>query len=190
MDRIWKWRWATTGILISISVLIMYLFLDTPLSAYLIISCIGGDVGIIIKFLIIPKHKEIEERDKKRNKEESRLNPVKKLIELLENYNEIRFDHTSEPAKASEICELLRMLGLIGFSVSDNLNDVKDNNFRVHLTRTVQFLISKLLHGREFQTDFIIEYKSGQYYKNRPYALNNEDVPVLKEFIKHLKARL
>jgi len=180
MNKIWIWRWIIFIILVISSIFaITFLVFNQFLLS--IISIIITIVIFLFGFMITPKLKEIEEKEKEGEAEFRRYEPIKKLIELLENYESIKNDDQTESEYTQKICELLLNLELVGFRTDDK-NTRKDNNFKIHVTNSHQFYIAHLQLGKDRTPP--------EVYYSRRYNKESNDINVLNDFIECLKERI
>lgn len=180
MNRIWKWRWIIFIIIVIISIFVITISVFNPY-LLLIIPVIITIAIFLFGFMIMPKLKEIEEKEKESEGELRRYEPIKKLIELLENYERIKNDDRAELEYTQKICGLLPNLELVGFRKNDS-NTLKEINFKIHVTNSHQFYIARLQLGKDRTPP--------EVYYSRGYNKESNDINVLNGFIEYLRERL
>ena len=180
MNKIWKWRWGIFVPIVIISIFVITISVFNPL-LLLIIPVIITIVFFLFQFMITPKLKEIEEKEKVSEAELRRYEPIEKLIELLENYESIKNDDRTEIEYMQKIGELLPNLELVGIRF-DGKNTLKDINFEIHFTNFPaihQFYIAHL------------ELGGGKtLYYSKKYNRESNDINALNNFIEYLRGRL
>ncbi len=182
MDKIWQLRWMISIILVIISIIIV-IFSVFNLFLLLIVPVIWAPSFFILEMMVIPRFKEIEEEEKKGAIELKRYDPIKKIIELLEEYEDLKDDEVNEIKTTQELGQLFPELMLIGFGMIRDT--IKDNNYEIHLTKipfTKQFLIRRLKLGKELGPK--------EVYYSKGYSRLDSNVQVLNNFIDYLKERL
>lgn len=194
MRKIWKWRWTIFIILVIsdvIGVFIAYYFVQNTL--YLLITVIIIQVIMPLLYKLIIRHflKEIEEKEKLKEKDKekklNRYNSIKRMIELLEKYEEIKSNEREEMECTQELGDMFPGLEKIKFGFKGN-TAIKDNNYEVIFKpRPVinKFLVRKLINRMRQTPD--IAYFSNEYPQSRT---NKSNVQVLIDFIKYLKERI
>ena len=183
MNKIWIWRWVISIIIVISSIFVITISFFNPY-LLLIIPVIITIVFFLFQFMIAPKLKKIEEKEKISEGELRRYEPIKRLIELLESYERIKNDDRTEIEYMQKIGELLPDLELVGFRY-DGRNTLKDINFGIHVTNFPaihQFYIACLQLG-EGRTP------AERYYTKR-YNRELNDINVLNNFIEYLRERL
>ena len=117
-----------------------------------------------------------------------RYNPIKRIIELLEGYEDMKDEELMEIETTQKLGELFPKLQLIGFGL--DRNSLRDNNFGVHMTNLPiihQFLIRHLFLRKNKNPDEV--YLSQKYPQTTKDSLNT-NVQVLNDFIEYLKKKL
>ncbi len=190
MKKIWKWRWILVIIIICINIIvgIIPLFISTGvITPIIIIIVIDAISSLIYKIIIVPKLKEVEEKEKIKDKELKRYDGIKKVIELLENYEFIKNNEQKEIICVEEIGKLFPDLEKIKFQrIRDTT--LKDHDYEViykPVPSPDKFLIRTLIKGMRVKTSK--EYFSYQYTQSRT---EQSDSQVLTDFIKHLMKRI
>ena len=113
---------------------------------YAILIAVGINelVSQVYRLVIVPRLKEMEEKEKYKEFERVKYNPIKKIISLLETYEDIKDDDIIEKKTTIELLKLFEKLDLIGFSKTGDT--FKDENYQIHITRTNknQFYVKKI----------------------------------------------
>ena len=126
----------------------------------------------------MPKLKEIEEKERKKESKVKKYDPIKRIIELLEKYENIKNDDITEKKYTKELLQIFEKLELIGFSVAGPNNIIKDENYRIHLTTSggkKQFYIKNQINGNMY---YSVKYEQ------------ESDINDLNAFIIYLKDEL
>ena len=175
MKKIYKWRWVIVILLTIITVIGTIITFYFPI-AILIAIGINELVSQIYRLIIVPRLKEIESKEKEKESKQRRYDPIKRIIELLEGYENIRNDDITEKKCTKELLVLFEKLELIGFGVTDP-NTFEDENYRIHITASSkkQFYICELINGK-------------MYYSKKYEQESN--INVLHAFIIYLKDEL
>lgn len=175
MKKIYKWRWLFVVLITFIALIGVIITIFFPIA---ILIAIGIDVVIsqIYRLIIVPKLKDIDSKEKEKEKELKKYEPINMIIELLEKYENIKIDDITEKRYTKKLLKLFEKLELIGFDENVS-NTIENNSYCIHITTTgsKQFYI-KNLNNSEM-------YYSKQY--NQELNIN-----VLNAFIDHLKDEL
>jgi len=153
----------------------------------------GGSIKYIDKYLITPKLKEIEDKEKiktiQKEKEENKIDryeSIKMMIELLEKYEDVKDDNLKEIECTQELGDCFPELLKIGFRYSgDQKTTIKDKKYEVifkPLPKIITFLIRKLENGMRGKEPF-------EQYLSKKYSASagRSDQQVLSDFIDYLK---
>lgn len=185
MKKIWFYRLFTGIILIIITVIVAIYSIINPF-LLIIIPIILPSVFFLMELLVIPRFKEIEEKDRQKESKKQKYESIREMIDLLEDYDSIEYtvgeDNLTELEVTQKLGELFPNLELIGFGYGDP-NSLYDNFFKVHVTNfpaVHQFLISPLKAGKPIDR---LAYFSKKYQ-------TDSDVNVLNAFIDHLKKKI
>jgi len=84
MKKIYKWRWSIVILLTIIIVIGSIITFYFPI-AILIAIGINELVAQIYRLIIVPRLKEIESKEEQKESKQKRYDPIKKIIDLLEN---------------------------------------------------------------------------------------------------------
>jgi len=183
MNKIWKLRWIISAILAIITIIIV-IFSTLNLFLLLIVPVIWTPIFFIFEFMVIPRFKEIEEKERKKESEIKKYDPIRKITELLTNYEDIEDDdELTEIEVTQELGQLIPKLVVIGFRYKDD-NTLFDNNFEIHVTDFPvihQFLIRRLQLGKEINPN--------EVYYSKKYIFDS-NVKVLNDFIDYLKKKV
>ena len=183
MNRIWKWRWIIVIILVIITIIVITISVFN-LFLLLVIPVILTISLFILEFMITPKLKEIEEKEKESEADLKRYELIKKLIDLLEKYENIKNEDRTEIEYMQKIGDLLPKLQLVGFKFDDR-NTLKDINFGIHVTNfpTIhQFYIARLELGKGKTSE--------ERYYSKNYNRELNDINILNDFINYLKEKI
>ncbi len=95
MKKAYKWRWILVIVIVFITLIGSIITLFFPIA---ILIAIGIDelVSQIFRLIAVPKIKEIHEKENEKEKESKKYDPVKKIIKLLENYENFINDDVIE----------------------------------------------------------------------------------------------
>ncbi len=185
MKKIWYYRLFISIVLIVIAVIVTIYSVINPF-LLIIIPVIVPSVFFILELLVIPRFKEIEEKDRQKKSKKQKYEPIKEMIDLLEDYDNIEYviteDNLNELEVTQRLGELFPNLETIGFGYDDS-NSLYDNFFKVHVTNFPvihQFLIRPLKAGKPIDR---LGYFSKKYQRD-------SDVNVLNAFIDHLKKKI
>lgn len=186
MNKIWKLRWIISIILVIMTIIIV-IFSIFNLLLLLIVPVIWTPSFFILEMMVIPKFREIEVEEKEKESKQKRYDPIKRIIVLLEGYEDIEYieggDNLRELEVIQELGELFPKLVVIGFRYRDD-NTLYDNDFEIHVTNFPvihQFLIRRLNLGREIGPN--------EVFYSRKYDFDS-NVQVLNDFIDYLKKKV
>jgi len=175
MKKIYKWRWAIVILLTLIIVIGAIITFYFPI-AILIAIGINELVSQIYRLIIVPRLKEIESKEEEKEFEQKRYNPIKKIIELLENYENIKNDEITEKKYTIELVMLFEKLTLIGFGEQDP-NTFEDENYSVHITTSSKKLF------------YIRDQSNSKMYYSIKYE-QESSISVLNAFTSYLRDEL
>ena len=144
--------------------------------AILIAIGISELVSQIYRLIIVPRLKEIESKEKEIESKQKRHDPIKKIIELLENYENIKDNDITEKKYISELLILFEKLTLIGFGVTEP-NMFEDENYGILITPS---------RKKRF---YIKDQNSNKMYYSKKYE-QEQHSNVLYEFINYLNDEL
>ena len=197
MKKITKWRFLTVIVLSGLGILagiFSYLISPENLPLLIIIFIIieGGCIRYIDKYLITPKLKEVEDKEKieikqkeKEKEDIDRYKSLKKMILLQKKYEDVKDSNLKEMECTQELGDLFPELLKIGFRYSsDQKTTVKDKNYEVifkPLPKIITFLIRKLENGMRGKEPF-------EQYLSKKYSASagRSDRQVLYDFIDYI----
>ena len=175
MNKIWKLRWIICVILTIVTIIIV-IFSIFNLLLLLIVPVIWTPSFFILEMMVIPKFREIEVEEKEKESKLKRYDPIKKIIDLLEKYENIKNTDITEKKYTKELLRLFQKLELIGFGVPDP-NTFEDENYRIHITPSSKKLF------------YIRDQINGNMYYSKKYE-QESNINVLYAFIIYLKDEL
>lgn len=175
MKKIYKWRWSIV-ILLTIITVIGAIITFYFTIAILIAIGINELVSQIYRLVIVPRLKEIESKEKEKESKQKKYDPIKKIIELLENYENIKNDEITEKKYTIELLDLFEKLSLIGFGITIS-QTVEDENYRIHITTAKK---------KQF---YIKDQTNNNMYYSKKYE-EESNINVLNAFIIYLKDQL
>jgi len=187
MKKLWKWRWITfivLSIIDVIGVILAYFFVQDLIFFIISIIAIQGIMPLLYKIIIVNRLKEIEEKEKKQKEKEEndRYVSIKRIIEILENYEDVKYNRLGEIESTQELRDNFPELQKIGFSFyGDQHNNIRDRNFEVAFGNHT-FLIRKLRNRMRVKP--YEEYFSKEYSQSET---DQSDGQVLYDFITYLK---
>ena len=175
MKKIYKWRWSIVILLTIITVIGAIITFYFPI-AILIAIGINELVAQIYRIIIVPRLKEIESKEEQKESKQKRYDPIKKIIDLLEKYENIKNTDITEKKHTKELLILFQKLELIGFGVPDP-STFEDENYRIHIKPSVKKLF------------YIRDQINGNMYYSKKYE-QESNINVLYAFIIYLKDEL
>jgi len=92
MKKIYKWRWTIVILMTIITVIGAIITFYFPI-AILIAIGINELVSQIYRLIIVPRLKEIEGKETKKESKIKKYDQINRIIELLENYENISVSH-------------------------------------------------------------------------------------------------
>ena len=185
VKKIWKWRiffFVILVILNIIGIVISYFLSQNLVITVITVIIIDGIISPLYKFILEPRLKEIgeegkiKEREKEEEREIDRYDSIKRIIELMDNYENVKNDNLREIESTQKLKELFPELQKIGFSFyGDQHTTIRDNNYEIHFG-IHKFLITKLENGMPYFSK-----------KNPQSETEQSDRQVLYDFIDYLK---
>ncbi|MBA7612910.1 hypothetical protein ES703_20151 [subsurface metagenome] len=172
MKKIYKWRWSIVILLTIITVIGAIITFYFPI-AILIAIGINELVAQIYRIIIVPRLKEIESKEEQKESKQKRYDPIKKIINLLENYENVKDNDINEKKYISELLILFEKLTLIGFGVTEP-NTFEDENYRILITPS---------RKKRF---YIKDQNNNKMYYSKKYE-QEQNSNVLYPFINYLK---
>ena len=174
MKKIYKWRWTIVTLLSIITIIGAIITFYFPIAILLAIG-INELVSQIYRLIIVPRLKEIENKEEQEAVEKKRYDPIERIIELLESYENIRNNEITEKKYTNELLQLFKKLELIGFGIIEP-NTFEDESYRIHITTSKKKLF------------YIRDHNGNMYYSERYEQESN--INTLNAFINYLKDNL
>ena len=175
MKKIYKWRWSIVILLTIITVIGAIITFYFPI-AILIAIGINELVAQIYRLIIMPRLKEIESKEEQKKSKQNKFDPIKKIINLLENYENVKENDIAEKKYISELLILFEKLTLIGFGETEP-NMFEDENYRILITPS---------RKKRF---YINDHNNNKMYYSKKYE-QEQNSNVLYAFINYLKDEL
>jgi len=175
MKKIYKWRWVIVILLTIITVIGTIITFYFPI-AILIAIGINELVSQIYRLIIVPRLKEIESKEEQIESKQKRYDPIKKIIDLLEKYENVKDNDITEKKYINKLLILFEKLTLIGFGVTEP-NMFEDENYRIFITPS---------RKKRF---YIRDQNNNKMYYSKKYE-QEQDTNVLNAFITYLKDEL
>ena len=175
MKKIYKWRWSIVILLTIITTIGAIITFYFPI-AILIAIGINELVSQIYRLIIVPRLKEIEEKEGKKESKIKEYDPINRIIELLEKYENVKNDDITERKFTKELIQLFRKLEIIGFGKT-HLDTFEDENYCIHITASKNNIF------------YIRDNIEGKMYYSKKYE-QESDTNVLSAFIIYLKDEL
>ena len=175
MNKIWKLR-RIICIILTIVTIIIVIFSIFNLLLLLIVPVIWTPSFFIVEMMVIPKFREIEVEEKEKESKQKKYDPIKKIIDLLEKYENIKNTDITEKKYINELLILFEKLTLIGFGVTEP-NTFEDDNYRILITPS---------RKKRF---YIKDQNSNKMYYSKKYE-QEQNSNVLYAFIIYLKDEL
>jgi len=175
MKEIYKWRWSIVFLLTMITIIGTIITFYYP---FAILIAIGIDelISQIYRLVIVPRLKEIEEKEAKKESKIKEYDPIKRIIELLEKYENVKNDDITERKFTKELIQLFRKLEIIGFGKT-HPDTFEDEKYCIHITASKNKLF------------YIRDNIEGKMYYSKKYD-QESNINVLNAFIGYLKEEL